>query len=137
MMEMPRKSKNNGDPKSKEELITEEQQILEIIKKADAVIKEMKEANVPVKRGFSIPAKFLNQLNEFTNGGFILFTFDESGSPKVYSQFDSDTHALGLFAFLNFYANSMNEIHQNTVTGTIIDPNMGEDEDGPGSDKPA
>lgn len=39
--------------------------------------------------GYNIPQNFLDRINEHCLGGFVLFTFDENGFPKVYSESDS------------------------------------------------
>ncbi len=45
----------------------------------------------------SIPEKVLNQLNEYTAGGFVLFYFNaEDGSPEKAMTFDSPAHSLAL-----------------------------------------
>lgn len=48
---------------------------------------------------FEIPEGFLQQLGEFTAGGFILITGDNSGKPRIYSRYDSMLQALGLITF--------------------------------------
>ena len=39
---------------------------------------------------FNIPPTLLQQLNEFSYGGFLLFTYDDQGSPRYYAQFDNE-----------------------------------------------
>jgi hypothetical protein len=42
---------------------------------------------------FEIPESTLNQLNEFSSGGFIVLTFDEEGRPDLKCQFDNPAYA--------------------------------------------
>lgn len=45
---------------------------------------------------FQIPESFLEKLNEFSSGGYLLFCFDEDGDPDFHIAVDSekDFHAL-------------------------------------------
>lgn len=53
---------------------------------------------------FKIPESFLNQLNEFSNGGYILFTFTAKGSPVAYHNIDDDAHYLALLKSIERYS---------------------------------
>lgn len=76
---------------------------------------------------FTIPESFLHQLSEFTNGGFVLFTFDSSGSPKVHQCFDDDKNNLAMSNFIKLYGNSMEQIHGNILMSNISQDNDEDD----------
>tara|TARA_Y100000310_G_scaffold314293_1_gene363523 strand:- start:223 stop:486 length:264 start_codon:yes stop_codon:yes gene_type:complete len=54
--------------------------------------------------GFVIPKTTINQLNEFSNGGFILFYFNEDGYPEVYTKYDNPMHAMALQYYVEHWA---------------------------------
>lgn len=87
---------------------------------------------VPISRGFEIPTNFLKQLNEFTNGGFLLFTFDTNGSPRIYQSFDTDKDNLSMHRFISHYADCMENLHANITMGKIVGES---DDDGEGLGK--
>ncbi len=64
---------------------------------------------VPQKSNFVIPPAFLNQLNEFSQGGFILITGSENNEPQVYFRFDGSIQAVGLFNFAASYCSHISE----------------------------
>ena len=51
---------------------------------------------VSKKKEFVFPKQVLNQVNECSNGGFVLFNFDSEGTPQVFSQVDDVTNAMAL-----------------------------------------
>tara|TARA_R100000152_G_C6776423_1_gene205534 strand:- start:2182 stop:2475 length:294 start_codon:yes stop_codon:yes gene_type:complete len=77
------------------------------------------------KRGFEIPQSMLRQLNEFSDGGFVLFTFDDNGNPNVHSKFDTNKDAMALQMFISNYAEAIEEISVRSTLNSISseDPN--------------
>jgi len=61
-------------------------------------------------KAFKIPDSFFSQLNEFTNGGFLLITINDEGNPSVCSQFDNSIIALGMRKFALDYFKTMDDI---------------------------
>ena len=59
---------------------------------------------MPEDNNFVIPEATINQLNEFSNGGFILFYFNEDGYPEVYSKYDNPLHAMALQYYVEHWA---------------------------------
>jgi hypothetical protein len=57
--------------------------------------------------GFVIPKTTINQLNEFSNGGFILFYFNEEGYPEVYAKYDNPMHAMALQYYVEHWASAI------------------------------
>ena len=49
---------------------------------------------------FNVPDATLKQLGEFSGGGFILFIYDQNGTPRTYADFDSAAHGLGMQKFM-------------------------------------
>ena len=84
--------------------------------------------NTNIPRGFQVPDLLLNQLNECSNGGFVLFMLDDSGSPRIYKTYDSDMHALALDSFVQKYGDSMEQINGQMVFDTLAGPQEPEDE---------
>jgi hypothetical protein len=71
-------------------------------------------------KGFRIPRATLSQLNEFSSGGFVLFTYDGQGNPCVHSQFDSSKDALALQMFATNWAEAMNELGSKSTMDSIL-----------------
>lgn len=68
----------------------------------------MAEENKPEdKEDFVIPEKFLKQLQEFSNGGFILMTFSSEGNPIIHFQVDTVKDRLALESTLFSYADKL------------------------------
>lgn len=53
---------------------------------------------VKKKNKFVFPNAFLTQINEFSNGGFILINFDADKNPSVFFKFDDTLSALALLS---------------------------------------
>ena len=53
------------------------------------------------KKQFEIPKPVLRQINECSNGGFVLFAFDKKGMPVVHNYFDEPTKALALQQYVS------------------------------------
>lgn len=79
------------------------------------------------KNNFHIPESFLKELNEFSGGGFILFTYDQESNPKVYASFDSAAHGLGMQKFMQNWLSLVDTVNLESSMQEISD--MGEDED--------
>ena len=48
------------------------------------------------KESFEFPEQILNNINECSNGGYILFNFDVDGNPQVFCQVDDNCNAMAL-----------------------------------------
>lgn len=48
------------------------------------------------KKEFIIPPSLFSQLNEYSNGGFLLVILNEAGEPELYRKFDSSIHQIGV-----------------------------------------
>lgn len=74
---------------------------------------------------FIIPKKFLEQLEEFSNGGFILLTFSSKGNPVVHHSFETKKDQLALEATLYNYVEDLEDKKFDERHSQI----MGDDED--------
>lgn len=82
----------------------------------------------------SVPEHVINQVNEHTVGGFVLFYFNNlTGEPEQVMTFDSPAHSLGLQKYISDWTDAVNEInHDNSVLSiqqSVIDSHR-RDEDG-------
>ena len=64
---------------------------------------------------FEIPTKLLEQLNEFSYGGFLLFTFDNEGSPRYYAQFDNELNMMALQKSSEYWIEGIHELNSETI----------------------
>jgi hypothetical protein len=76
---------------------------------------------------FTIPENLLSQLNEFSYGGFLLFTFDDKGSPRYYAQFDNELNMMGLQKGAEYWLQGVHELNAETIKNQLC----GEDRSSP------
>lgn len=79
--------------------------------------KQPKPIYIPGK--FTVPESFFNQLGEFTNGGYVLFYVNASGSPEVRTNFDNDVYGLALHNFIRYFANTVEDIQASNVNNAL------------------
>jgi len=72
-----------------------------------------------IPQDFKLPDSILKQLNEFSDGGFILCRIGPMGVPEVYSQYDDMIKALGLIKYLAAWAASVDNINDQTIFNII------------------
>ena len=60
---------------------------------------------------FQFPPSLLKQINECSNGGFILFLFDDAGVPKIHSAIDNPIIGLALHGHIQNWARSVEAIN--------------------------
>lgn len=70
---------------------------------------------------FEIPEKLLNQINEFSAGGFLLFTFDENGKPTINSYFDDMTHAIAMQSHIQTWIKALDHLNLKLMIQNIED----------------
>lgn len=73
---------------------------------------------------FAIPDATLNQLGEFSGGGYILFIYDQNSAPKIYADFDTQAHGLGMQKYIQNWINIVDAL---SVENTIEEINNPED----------
>ena len=54
-----------------------------------------------------IPDIILDQLSEWSCGGFMLFNFDENGNPQVYSKAEDERNAMSLQYLVSHWSDAM------------------------------
>lgn len=70
--------------------------------------------------GFQMPQAILNQLFEFSNGGYLLFSFDEYGTPQLYSYCDTPKDAIALQGHVKQWVTAMDTINNQVAIQQII-----------------
>ncbi len=87
------------------------------------------------KKKFVFPKQLLRQINECSNGGFILFHFDETGMPRMHSNFDTPQNTMAMQYFISNWAKSIEAYNIESSISSIQDQlddhdKDDEDEDG-------
>lgn len=63
----------------------------------------------------SLPKEVVNNLTEFSPGGFILFILNDKGSPEIFHFYDSDMAALALQSFALLWTQATHESQSDTM----------------------
>lgn len=69
------------------------------------------------KHDQEIPKALLRQINENTNGGFVLFYIHKDNNPKIFSNFDSNLHASALNYFIQNWAKAIEAYNIDSIVG--------------------
>lgn len=69
---------------------------------------------------YEIPQALLTQLNEFSYGGYMLFTFDEGGNPVLNSNFDSNTHAIAMHSHIRQWSQAIEQINLEFTIANLL-----------------
>lgn len=77
--------------------------------------------------GFKFPDSLLHQVNECSNGGFILFNFDDQKNPQIYTNFDDSMSALALQNYVDICSKTFQNVNYQIAISEAL-PNSGEDE---------
>ena len=83
-----------------------------------------------MKKGvpFKFPKSVLNQVEECSNGGYMLFVFNSDGEPTIYSKADSAPHSYAMHYFIENFAKATEA--QNLETALqAMDGDAGEDDE--------
>lgn len=84
---------------------------------------------------FRLPKQTLNQLFEFSSGGYLLFTFDEDGNPDVHIDAATQKDMISLIEHASKYCEAAREIDQEIYSNVLreqlglLESEDGEDED--------
>lgn len=69
----------------------------------------------------SVPIPILNQLNEHTAGGFVLFYFNsETGAPEEVFTFDSPAYSLALQKHITDWAAALQDLNIESEKANLI-----------------
>lgn len=72
------------------------------------------------KKGFVFPDNILRTIDECSNGGFVLFTFNENGIPIVHYTFDNQASALALEKHIELWIDAINNLNSQFTLENII-----------------
>jgi hypothetical protein len=88
-------------------------------KNKGAKAKRSAQKPISVPSGFDIPESFFSQLDEFSNGGYVLFYVNGSGGFGVRNNFDGDIQAVGLNNFIRYYSQTLEDIQASTINDKL------------------
>ena len=71
------------------------------------------------KKNFEFPKQVLDQINECSNGGYVLFTLNDQGLPDVHSGFDNPIHAMALQYYINNWAKAVETLNAEVTTASL------------------
>lgn len=77
----------------------------------------------------------LNRINEFCNGGFILFYYGEDGQPFPVASFDSVGHAMGMQRYVENWTEAIKDLNISNMQDFLASLQPPEEEDGDGKYK--
>ena len=68
---------------------------------------------------FKFPTSLLTQIDECSDGGFILFTINSEGEPEVRSRFDDPIKALALQYYAKNWTDVIDELNNKATYSNI------------------
>ena len=86
--------------------------------------------NMNIKSTKRIPDILLDQLSEWSCGGFMLFNFDEEGNPQVYSKAEDERNAMSLQYLVSHWSEAMEDMNSNSFVKNINQAYGEEEEEG-------
>ena len=72
-----------------------------------------------IKSTNRIPDILLDQISEWSCGGFMLFNFDEEGNPQVYSKAEDERNSMSLQYLVSHWSDAMEDMNSNSFTKNI------------------
>jgi hypothetical protein len=66
-----------------------------------------------------IPDIILDQISEWSCGGFMLFNFDEDGNPRVYYKVEDERNAMSLQYLVSHWADAMEGVNAKSFNENI------------------
>tara|TARA_R100000234_G_scaffold117579_2_gene96301 strand:+ start:1312 stop:1587 length:276 start_codon:yes stop_codon:yes gene_type:complete len=82
-----------------------------------------------IKETHRIPDNILDQLSEWSCGGFVLFNFDEDGNPQVYSKAEDERNAMSLQYLVSHWSEAMEDMNSNSFSKNINEAFLADDEE--------
>ena len=70
---------------------------------------------------FEFPNSLLNQIEECSAGGFVLFTYDEEGLPQVHSAFDNMQNALGMQYYVSNWSKAIDTMNLEATINSMTE----------------
>lgn len=77
-----------------------------------------------------IPDIILDQLSEWSCGGFMLFNFDEDGNPQVYSKAEDERNAMSLQYLVSHWVDAMEDMNSKSFFENLKSNFETEEEEG-------
>lgn len=81
------------------------------------------------KEKFVFPERFLNQINEYSNGGFLLINFDAEKNPCVYFNFDDNLSSLAILSYAENWCQAMKSVNNSILTESLKDAFIKDNQD--------
>ena len=72
-----------------------------------------------IKSTNRIPDILLDQISEWSCGGFMLFNFDEYGNPQVYSKAEDERNAMSLQYLVSHWSDAMENMNSDTFSQNL------------------
>ena len=82
-----------------------------------------------IKETQRIPDNILDQLSEWSCGGFMLFNFDEDGNPQVYSKAEDERNAMSLQYLVSHWSEAMEDMNSNSFSKNINEAFLADEEE--------
>jgi len=82
-----------------------------------------------IKETHRIPDNILDQLSEWSCGGFMLFNFDEDGNPQVYSKAEDERNAMSLQYLVSHWSDAMENMNCDSFSKNINQAFSSEEEE--------
>ena len=82
-----------------------------------------------IKETHRIPDNILDQLSEWSCGGFVLFNFDEDGNPQVYSKAEDERNAMSLQYLVSHWSEAMEDMNSNSFSKNINEAFLTDEEE--------
>lgn len=76
---------------------------------------------------FVFPKAVLEQVNECSNGGFVLFNFDIDKNPQIFSNFDDSMCALALQNYIDICSKTFQNMNYQIAMSEASSPSPSED----------
>tara|TARA_Y100000310_G_scaffold281127_1_gene301410 strand:+ start:755 stop:1027 length:273 start_codon:yes stop_codon:yes gene_type:complete len=76
---------------------------------------------------FVMPKHILNQVNECSNGGYVLFYFNAEGIPEVYTAFDTPMHAMAIQYYIEHWASAIETVSLDASVDALKSEEDGEE----------
>ena len=72
--------------------------------------------NMISEKGQKIPDSLLDQISEWSCGGFMLFNFDETGNPQVYTKAEDERNAMAM----QYLVRHWSEATENNISDSFM-----------------
>jgi hypothetical protein len=82
--------------------------------------------------GFTISKALQDRINEQSYGGFLLFAFDDKGTPRSYAQFDNELNMMALQKTAEYWLEGLHRANVDNLRGQMglpTDHEEGDDEE--------